>query len=129
MNDIHDWDRLCPPAFKAYITIFDRRPNAPVKWNGVRWSFVFADDLDAHPKLPAVSSNTWPLFRNSDGSVIPRGVELKGQLRATMHIVFPESVKWFKQKGLTTGTRFYCCEGSRAYAEGRVTEILDPELL
>ncbi len=23
MNDIHDWDRLCPPAFKADITIFD----------------------------------------------------------------------------------------------------------
>ena len=129
MNDIHDWDRLCPPAFKADITILDLGPDAPVKWNGIRWSFVFADDLDAHPNPPAVRSDTWPLFRNSDGSVIPRGVALQGQLPATMHIMFPESVKWFKQKGLAVGRRFYCCEGPRVHAEGRVTEILDPEFL
>lgn len=124
-DNLEDWDQLCPPAFRALIDILPRPAGAAEKWNGIRWQFSFAEDHDVLPPDKVEHADIWPLFRQADGSPISSGINLEGQLEATMHIVMRPAKGWFKAHKFGVGTRFYCCEGHTVFAQGRVTEILD----
>lgn len=116
------------PHFRAIISILPLGPNARASdpHNGVRWNVVFKEDYDEHG-AGAIQRTIWPLFRLTDETVIPQEVPLQGALPATMHIMFPEmDVEHLKK--VRVGGEFYCMEGARVVAHGRVTEICHTRL-
>ena len=112
---------MIPDDFEALIRIFSEAEGGrrtPV-FNGIRWDLGYADD-------PPGSSiyMIWPDFLDdggdsliSDGS-LPVGVEI----RAAMTIV-AGPMRAYHRGRIQVGTRFFCQEGSRRVAEGRVTRI------
>lgn len=109
--------------FRAIIRMFSLGPNtrASHPFNGIRWNIVFKEDFD-EAGAGAVQNTIWPLFRQSDDAQIPAGVPLQGALPATMHIMFPEMTKDHMKKVKMDG-EFYCLEGARVVAHGRITDI------
>jgi hypothetical protein len=108
--------------FEALIRIYTAaeggRQSPP--FNGIRWDFAYADDPPAkdlfmiHPDFYDERGNSLPIDKPLPLSVeIPaRMVVLNDELRITLH-----------RLRITDGTRFYCHEGARRVAEGRVTRI------
>jgi hypothetical protein len=87
--------------------------------NGIRWDFGYPED-------PPGSSiyMIWPDFLDEYGSSrakedpLPVGIELL----AAMTIVSPEMRSYHRER-IHEGTLFYCHEGARRVASGRVTRI------
>ncbi len=90
-------------------------------FNGIRWNFSYAVDLDDQGLASRVWM-IWPEFVDSSGVSIDRTVPLQGRLHALMHIVDPESVELHRQR-LKPSTRFVCTEGPRPVAGGVMTSL------
>lgn len=90
-------------------------------FNGYRWEFCFADDLDETGR-PRQISHIWPELIDDTGASIPTDVPIEGRLHARMHIWVRDAVDLHRQR-LAIGTKFYCVTGSRIIAEGVVTSL------
>jgi len=109
--------------FEADITILPLGPDTRSRhpFNGIRWDFCYAEDLDEGGRAREVSM-VWPEFVDELGVSIAADVPLHGRLRALMHVVVPEMVERHLQR-LRIGTQFVCTEGSRPVARGVVTSL------
>lgn len=110
-------------SFEADITILPLGPltRRTYPFNGIRWDFCYADDVDERGLAPHVFM-IWPEFMDEHNVQIPKDVSLQGRLRSFMHIVSPELVE-LHRKRLKVGSRFFCTEGSRLVAEGVVVSM------
>lgn len=112
--------------FKAIVDILpcgprtDQRTNPP--FNGIRWDFVYAEDVKTLGVGNVPYSMVWPEFLDQSGHSIKTGIPLVGTYRAKMHIVVPEMVPKHLAR-LKIGTEFYCMEGAMRVALGRVTDL------
>jgi hypothetical protein len=107
--------------FEADISPLGPETRKTHPFNGIRWDFCYADDLDDDGR-PRQISMIWPEFVDETGASILGGVPIEGRLHARMHIFVREAVELHRQR-LTIGTKFYCAEGSRKVAEGIVTSL------
>lgn len=89
--------------------------------NGVRWDFAYADDPPG-----ASLYMIWPDFLDDQGgsrpsdTPLPVGVELT----ARFFILNDDLRRDVHRARLREGVRFYCHEGSRRTAEGRVIRVI-----
>lgn len=109
--------------FRAQIEISPCGPETRERpaYNGIRWSFVFAEEWDEDP-VRTKHSEIWPEFLADDQSPVPVDVPLEGVYDARMHIVFTDRVDYY-MKRIQIGQRFYCMEGARKVAAGFVTAM------
>lgn len=106
--------------FAAEIEIYPCGPHTrthPAR-NGIRWSFVYKTDVDELGSK-AAHSDVWPDFIDENQISLDSETELIGTLRANMHIVFSNMIEKHLSR-LAVGTEFYCMEGGRRVANGRV---------
>jgi len=111
-----------PDDFEAVIRILSEaeggRKTPP--FNGIRWDFSYAQD-EASNHLYMI----WPDFFSSSGdsmptdSPLPIGVELS----ARMTILNDEMREQIHRARIEAGLEFYCHEGPKRVAIGRVTRI------
>lgn len=117
-------DRLysVPDDFEATIRILTEaeggRKTSP--FNGIRWDFSYADD-DAVDQLYMI----WPDFFSASGDSLPTDQPLpfSTELSARMTIVVDEMREQVHRARIKPGVEFYCCEGPRRVAIGRITRI------
>lgn len=110
--------------FRAKIEIYPCGPttrNRPAH-NGIRWAFAYADDIEQLGDEKAPRSDVWPDFLDETGKSLSREIHLIGDYDAIMHIVASHMVDVHLQR-VEVGTEFYCMEGTRRVAKGRVTQL------
>jgi len=107
--------------FEAEITIHPLGPTTrnTHPYNGIRWSFAYADDWDNGSHA---ISDVWPEFIDEIGNSISDDIPLSGKLKARMYIISREMILVHLNR-IEIGTKFYCTEGSRSCATGTVTAI------
>ena len=117
MNSLYSFN-----DFEAIIRIFaaaegGRNSSA---FNGVRWDFGYADD----PPDSGIYA-IHPDFFDEDGSSLPtdKPLPIGIELPARMIIVRNEMREKVHRSRISEGTKFYCQEGGRRVAEGKVTRI------
>jgi hypothetical protein len=108
--------------FEAVIRVFSEteggRKTPP--FNGIRWDFSYVSDEGSN-QLYMI----WPDFFSSSGdslptdSPLPIGIELS----ARMTVVAEEMREHVHRGRIVPGLEFYCHEGSKRVAIGRVTRI------
>lgn len=121
---MHTMQRLYPTAddFEATIRILTEseggRRTPP--FNGIRWDFCYAED-DPSDNLYMI----WPDFHDPDGNSLPTDAPLPlgVELRARMTVVIDEMREQTHRARIKPGVGFYCHEGSRRVAVGRVTVV------
>ena len=88
-------------------------------FNGIRWDLGYAEDAPSDSMYMI-----WPDFVDETGNSIPTDAPLPigVLLRARFLIVNPK-LRHIHQARIAVGTRFYCQEGSRRVAIGRVTKL------
>jgi hypothetical protein len=109
--------------FRAEIRILrpDEGGRSTPPRNGIRWDFQYAED-DPREALYMI----WPLFLDSAGEPMPSGADLPVDrwLPARMTVVNPdEALRTIHRQRIHGSVFFYCCEGLRHVAEGRVTRV------
>jgi len=117
-------DRLYLVAddFEAEIRILTEaeggRKTSP--FNGIRWDFSYASD-DCSDQLYMI----WPDFFSASGDSLPKDfpLPLSVELAARMVIVVDEMRDEVHRSRIKPGVEFYCHEGPRRVAVGRVTRI------
>ena len=106
--------------FQAEITILTAaqggRETPPS--NGIRWDFRYPED-DLSEGIYMIH----PIFLDENKTPIPKGQPLSGTIDAFMFILIEEAVD-FHRKRISVGTDFYCVEGSRTVAIGKVTKLI-----
>lgn len=109
--------------FRAFIEVYPCGPDTRKRpaFNGIRWSFVYAEDLEQLGKS-APHSDVWPEFLDEAGNSLMNDAPLIGEYNAIMHIVFENMVD-VHFKRLREGTEFFCMEGARKVAKGHVTNL------
>ena len=113
---------IVPDDFEAAIRIFSSEEGGRIRppFNGVRWDFAYAEDPPAkelfmiHPDFHDENGDSLPT-----DNALPIGVEL----RARMVVIIDEAREKIHRLRIREGVKFYCHEGSRRVAEGRVTRI------
>lgn len=112
--------------FKAVIEIYPCGPRADQRtkppFNGIRWGFVYAEDIENLGLEKAPHSDVWPEFLDQSGDSIKTDVPFMGTYDAKMHIVFSHMVPKHLSR-LKVGTKFYCMEGLKRMAVGKVTHL------
>jgi len=113
---------VIPDDFEAVIRIFSEneggRKTPP--FNGIRWDFAYASDgvvnqiYMIRPDFFAISGDSLPT-----DTPLPIGVDLS----ARMTIVVDEMREQLHRARIEPGVEFYCHEGSKRVAIGRVTRI------
>lgn len=95
-------------------------------FNGIRWDFSYAED-DCNDQLYMI----WPDFYSATGDSLPadQTLPLGVELPARMMVVVDEMRASVHRKRIEVGTCFYCHEGPRRVAVGRVTRITGLHLL
>ena len=117
-------DRLysIPDDFEATIRILTEaesgRKSSP--FNGIRWDFSYVTD-DASNQLYMI----WPDFFSPSGDSLPtdQALPLSRELSARMTVVVDEMREQVHRARIKPGVEFYCHEGPRRVAVGRVTRI------
>jgi hypothetical protein len=117
-------DRLysVPDDFEATIRILTEteggRKSSP--FNGIRWDFSYLAD-DATDQLYMI----WPDFFSPTGDSLPKDqpLPLSIYLSARMTIVVDEMREQVHRARIKPGVEFYCHEGPRRVAIGRVTRV------
>ncbi|MCA8830663.1 hypothetical protein [Hymenobacter pini] len=118
-------DRLYPEFpidFEARVRILraDEGGRNSMAYNGIRWDFAYAQDK---PRL--LFMWLYPDFFDPETGNSWRELPLPADEWLHVRIsVFSEHMRAVHQTRIRAGTGFYCCEGSRAVAEGTVTRIL-----
>jgi hypothetical protein len=121
---MHTMHRLYPIAddFEAIIRIFTEseggRRTSP--FNGIRWDICYAED-DPSDNLYMI----WPDFYDSAGNSLPTDTPLPlgVELRARMTVVVDEMREQTHRARIKPGVDFYCHEGLKRVAVGRVTLV------
>lgn len=116
--------RLYPIAddFEATIRILKEseggRRTSP--FNGIRWDFSYASD-NSSDQLYMI----WPDFYGPDGDSLPTDspLPLGVDLSARMTVVVDEMREQIHRERIKPGVEFYCHEGPKKVAVGRVTRI------
>ena len=110
-----------PDDFEALIRITPEHEggrHVPT-FNGIRWDFGYPDD-------PPGSSiyMIWPDFLDERGDSRPRDIPLPigVELPAALFILNPDTRAYHRER-IHEGLFFYCHEGARRVASGRVTRI------
>lgn len=87
--------------------------------NGIRWDFAYAEDGEK-PQLSAI----WPDFCDASGNSLASDAPLPTgtALLARMWIVFA-TMRVYHCTRLQPGCAFYCHEGARRVAVGRVIRL------
>jgi hypothetical protein len=111
-----------PDDFEAMIRIFSTteggRMSAP--FNGIRWDFAYAENQPVgelymiYPDFYDVRGDSLPTDQP-----LPIGVEMP----ARMVVLMDEMREKLQRARIREGVRFYCHEGAKRVAEGRVTRI------
>ncbi|SEL54965.1 hypothetical protein SAMN05428989_1900 [Pseudoxanthomonas sp. GM95] len=117
-------DRMYQVAddFEASIRILTEaeggRKTSP--FNGIRWDFAYADD-PASRQLYMI----WPDFHGPSGDSFPKDMPLplSTELFARMTVLVDEMREEVHRARIKPGVTFYCHEGSKRVAIGRVTRI------
>jgi hypothetical protein len=117
-------DRLyaVPDDFEATIRIFTEaqggRRTPP--FNGIRWDFSYLADGGTYPLYMI-----WPDFFSPSGDSLPidQPLPLNIELPARMTVVVDEMREQLHRVRIKPGIEFYCHEGPRRVAIGRVTCI------
>jgi hypothetical protein len=88
--------------------------------NGIRWDFAYADDAPAKDLFMI-----WPDFYNERRESLPtdQPLPLGREIPARMIVLSDELRNSVHRLRVTEGARFYCHEGAKRVAEGRVTRI------
>jgi translation elongation factor EF-Tu-like GTPase len=111
-----------PDDFEAVIRIFTSEEGGRLTptFNGIRWDFCYADDRPEE-RLWAI----YPDFFDSSGNTIPRDVPLPMAIESCtrMSVLNDEIRKTVHRERIQVGTQFFCHEGARRVAIGRVTKI------
>jgi len=111
-----------PDDFEALIRIYSTaeggRINSP--YNSVRWDFAYADNQPVG-ELYCI----YPDFYSADGSSLPtdQPLQIGREIPARMTVLFDEMREKIHRSRIREGVRFYCHEGPKRVAEGRVTCI------
>jgi translation elongation factor EF-Tu-like GTPase len=111
-----------PDDFEAVIRIFSEtvggRKTPP--FNGIRWDFSYASDPPSN-QLYMI----WPDFFSSSGDSLPTNAQLSIgiELPARMTVVVDEMREQIHRVRIAPGVEFYCHEGSKRVALGRVTRL------
>ena len=89
-------------------------------FNGIRWDFSYASD-NSCDQLYMI----WPDFFGPDGDSLPTAspLPLGVDLSARMTILVDEMREQTHRARIKPGVEFYCHEGSKRVAIGRVTRI------
>ena len=117
-------DRLysVPDDFEATIRILTEaeggRKTSP--FNGIRWDFSYVAD-DATDQLYMI----WPDFFLPSGDSLPKDQPLPSalELSARMTVVVDGMREQVHRARIRPGVEFYCNQGPRRVAIGRVTRI------
>ena len=113
---------VIPDDFEAVIRIFSEteggRHTPP--FNGFRWDFAYASD-GVVDQIYMIWPDFFPLSGDSlpTDTPLPIGVDLS----ARMTIVVAEMREQLHRARIEPGVEFYCHEGSKRVAIGRVTRI------
>lgn len=108
--------------FEAVIRIytFEEGGRRTAPFNGIRWDFAYASD-EPLKELYMI----WPDFYDEHGDALPTdspaplGIEVPARM-----IVCVDAMRAKLHRSLIReGVRFYCHEGAKRVAEGRVTRI------
>jgi translation elongation factor EF-Tu-like GTPase len=116
--------RLYPTAddFEATIRILTEseggRKTPP--FNGIRWDFSYAAD-NSSDQLYMI----WPDFYSATGDSLPTDspLPLSVDLPARMTVLVDEMRELTHRARISPGVEFYCHEGPKRVAVGRVTRI------
>ena len=116
--------RLYPTAddFEATIRILTEsdggRKTPP--FNGIRWDFSYAAD-NSSDQLYMI----WPDFYSATGDSLPTDspLPLSVDLPARMTVLVDEMRELTHRSRISPGVEFYCHEGPKRVAVGRVTRI------
>lgn len=111
-----------PDDFEAIIRVFSpaeggRRTPA---CNGIRWDFAYAVD-----EAPGELYMIWPDFVDDAGdslsaeTALPTDIELK----ARMTVLVDDMREKVHRLRVRTGVEFFCHEGGKRVAKGRVTRV------
>ena len=111
-----------PDDFEASIRIFAHEEggrNSP-PFNGIRWDFCYAED-SAIEHLWMI----WPDFMDEKGDSLPtdKPLPIGVNLTARMTILVDKMRSEVHRERVAIGSTFYCHEGSKRVAFGRVTKI------
>jgi hypothetical protein len=110
-----------PHDFEAAVRIFSLEEGGRKSpaFNHIRWDFVYADGA------PGELYMIWPDFVDRNGKSLPadKPLPLDVELSARMTVVVEEMRAKVHRARINVGTRFFCCDGPRRVAEGRVTKI------
>lgn len=103
---------------RIYTTAEGGRLTAP--FNRIRWDFAYAEN-----QSPNQLYMIHPDFHDACGDPLPTDVQLPLgiEIPARMYILVDEMRLKVHCARIKTGVRFYCHEGSRRVAEGRVTAV------
>jgi len=107
--------------FEAVIRVFrpDEGGRSSPVFNGIRWDFVYAGEQpEDGPHM------IWSDFIDKNADTLPRdeAIPIDVPLRARMVIVADNMREKHRHK-ILVGGRFFCKEGPKRVAEGRITKI------
>lgn len=111
-----------PDDFEAMIHIYraDEGGRQRAPFNGIRWDFAYADDPEAG-QLYMI----WPDFHAESGDSLPADLPLPlgVEIAARMTVVVDEMRAEVHRARIRPGVEFYCHEGPKRVAVGRVIRI------
>ena len=111
-----------PDDFDAVIRIYTTAEGGRQSptFNGIRWDFAYAADPPAKDLFMI-----HPDFYDEHGDSLPtdRPLPLSVVLPARMFVLSDEMREQVHRLRIREGIRFYCHEGSKRVAEGRVTRV------
>jgi translation elongation factor EF-Tu-like GTPase len=110
-----------PDDFEATIRILrtDEGGRLHPPFNGIRWDFQYAED--PADQLFMIHPDFFDTDRNSLPTDQPLAIGV--ELSARMVVLADEMRTKVHQKRLQVGTEFFCKEGQKSVAHGRVTRI------
>lgn len=113
---------IIPDDFEAVIRIFSAEEGGRVSppSNGIRWDFAYAEDPPAND-LFMIRPDFYDL--NGDSLPTDRQLSIGIELPARMTVLNNEVREQVHRARIREGVRFYCQEGPKRVAEGRVTRI------
>jgi len=111
-----------PDDFEAVIRIYSTAEGGRVNpaFNGIRWDFAYAESQPAGELY-----SIYPDFYGGDGSSLPtdQPLPIGREIPARMIVLFDEMREKIHRSRVREGVGFFCHEGPKRVAEGRVTRI------
>jgi hypothetical protein len=111
-----------PDDFEAVIRIFTTSEGgrSTPAFNGIRWAFAYAENQPSSELY-----EIFPDFFDETGNSLPtdKPLPVGRELPARMVVLFDEMREKLHRARIREGVRFYCHEGPKRVAEGKVIRI------